>query len=346
MQRIADGPDGLAFQVVGLAVQLPKLLKGVDAHGLPAVHHPGGNDHAALILQGLLPEYAVIPRLRVHCLQPGADGVGIRLRQIADADHRIPAAALGHGHQLPLAADTDTAVVVGPVRDHVPGVELLPGKGVAAAPAVAGDHIGVCQVLPGQVQGVEVVLRRVFGVDDQLHAVGVHQVFVLLLHESHDHIDLPDAGLLQLADQALDEHLAVDLQQALGYLRVQGDHPHAGPGRQDDRPPRLSDLKFCRRFLRDTEVVVYITGLAQGLQGAVHHAQGMARLLCQKALRREPAALQLYQNIVFRYVHDLHTSFFREHCSADLPACQESPARICRMPLCYFHPPAPCGAGP
>ncbi len=174
VQRIADGSDGLAFQVVGLAVQLPELLKGFDAHGLSGVHQPSGNDHAALIPQGLLPKDIVIPRLGVHGLQPGADGVGIRLRQIADADHGIPGRALGHGYQLPLVTNTDAAVMVEPVCDHVPGVQLLPGKGIVAAPDVAGDYIGICQVFPGQIQGVKVVFQRIFWVDDQFHTVCVH----------------------------------------------------------------------------------------------------------------------------------------------------------------------------
>ena len=90
---------------------------------------------------------------------------------------------------------------------------------------------------------MKIVLPGVLGVYNQGNTKLVNQIFKLLLHEAHNHIDFPNAHFLQLQNHALNQPLAVDLQQRFGGFQIDGNHAHAKSRRQNHRILRTAPAK-------------------------------------------------------------------------------------------------------
>ena len=80
---------------------------------------------------------------------------------------------------------------------------------------VRGADEGVFQPVADEHERGGVVVAVVILVDDDLHMEAVLEVKQLFLHIADHDRDVVDARRLQLADLALDEHLALHLQQVL-----------------------------------------------------------------------------------------------------------------------------------
>ena len=143
--------------------------------------------------------------------------------------------------------DAQRAARVGAVGHHIPRVELRPAEGILRKPQVAGENVGVLQIIRRAAERVEVVFRGVVGRDEELHAEVLRQILELLFEIADHDMDLLHARLVQLADQPLNEHLPVDAQERLGRLRVDRHHVHPRPGGEDDGAPRRRALRQLQR---------------------------------------------------------------------------------------------------
>ena len=171
----------------------------------------------------------------VQLFQPLPHDLRLRLQEIGNADHPVSLAFLGHRDKLPLSVDPNARFSVRRIGHHVPAVQLLPAKRVFRAPDVTGENVAVMDPIRRQRQTVQVVPLRILLVHKQFHAVLIHQVFKLILHEANHDRYLADPNGLQLGDEAVDQPLPVYLQQGLGRAEVDGYHAHAKPGGKNDR---------------------------------------------------------------------------------------------------------------
>ena len=98
-----------------------------------------------------------------------------------------------------------------------------------------------------QQRGVVVALG-VFAVHHDGNTQKVLKVEEVLLLVAHHHGDVVDAGLLELADLALDKHLAAHLQDAFGLLV--GD----GAKRLESPAAMMTALSTCRLERREPRI--------------------------------------------------------------------------------------------
>ena len=186
-------------------------------------------------------------------------------------------------------------------------------EGIFGAVQVTGDHIAVGKGAADPVHRVKIVFSGIVRVDHQLHTEFVDQIFILLLQKAHDHPDVPDERLMELADEAVNEPFPVDLQKALGGLGVDGYHPHPEARRQDHRPLRMVFRKQRLTVLGQGAVGTDIPRFRQGPEAPVHHPQGVAALLRQLPLAGEGPTGKDVQNILLLPVHVQTSILFREH---------------------------------
>ena len=237
---------GVGLEMVRVGIQVAELLVGVDLDEIAAAHYLGLQNHAVLeavfglvtmrgrrcaCVQCFLPEIFVEGLVGIHSPEVIPDDARLGLGEVRDADHGVAGFFVRDRDELALAVDADRAVLVHKLTDHVPGVGLRGGIGVAGAPDVAGNDVGVADPVGDQGQGVKVVLRGVIRVDDKVYAVFVHQVFEAFLHKAGDDRDVPDSLLVELADGPLDEGLAADFDERLRRREVDRDHSHSESGR-------------------------------------------------------------------------------------------------------------------
>ena len=278
----ADCLYRVGLEVVGVGIQVAELLVGVDLDEIVAAHYFGLQDHAVLrtgffaCVQCFLPEIFVEGLVGIHSLKVIPDDARLGLGEVGNADHGVAGFPVRDRDELALAVYADCAVLVHKFADHVPGVGLRGGIGVACAPDVAGDNVGVADPVGDQGQGVKVVLRGVIRVDDQIYAVLVHQVFKAFLHKAGDDRDIPDPLLVQLADGPLDQRLAADFNERFGRREVDGDHAHSESGREDDRVPRRPLPDLLPALLSQLSVLVDKSVRGQLLEGSVHYADAQA----------------------------------------------------------------------
>ena len=138
-------------------------------------------------------------------------------------------------------------------------------------------------ILRGE-EGVEVVLGHIVPAEEQLHPEGIRQVFILLFPVAGHHPNILNASLVQLANQALDQHLAVHRKHALGDLGIHGDHPHAEAGREDHGALAAVIGSQLQGLFRRAAAFINESLLPEGLQTAVDDAEGAAARLCEVPL--------------------------------------------------------------
>ena len=194
----------------------------------------------------------------------------------------------------------------------------MPAEGIAPAPQIAGDNIGVFQMPGGPFQGVQVVFGTVFPVDDQLHTIGIDQVFVLFLHEAYDNIDLSNIDLLELPDQPFNQRLAIHLQKSFGCLGVDGDHSQTITCRQNDGTSRFVFRQQLLRLRRQFLVCIQIPLCVQGTKRLVHSADGVSAVLGQRSLGLIPGMRQRDQDFTILNVHNVLLFYFREQTSLSI----------------------------
>ena len=123
---------------------------------------------------------------------------------------------------------------------------------------------------------MEIVLIPIFPVDDQIDAVLVNQVFILLLHKSHNDINLMYARLMKLPDQALYKRFSAYLYESLGNLTVDGDHAHPVSSRQDNGVLWLLLLYFLHCPVCQSILLIQIPILHQSGQRLIDFSQGIS----------------------------------------------------------------------
>ena len=325
MQASGNGGDGPGIQAAGVFIQLPQLLIGVDLHILFRRNHPGLGQEPVSPGQRLLPEAVIVPRLCVVFLQAASDDPALRLRQVGDA-HHLAAAPLP-GKKLQLPADPDGSRGILPVGDHVPGIQLPWTEWIFPAPDIAGDDVGIGQMLRRQRQRMQIILSCVVTAHNQLHAEVVNEILKPLLEKSHHHINFPNARLVQLADGALNEYLPADFQQGLGILGIYRHHPHSLAGSQNHRAfrsmgPRLRPGQRCRFH----GIIQKAPGL-QALQAAVHDANTVTAALRQQPLIHKGLFHQRLQDIRFLSIHEFLLLYFREQIGNGMPG--KAPGLYC-----------------
>ena len=89
---------------------------------------------------------------------------------------------------------------------------------------------------------------------------------------------------MQLADQALDQHLAMHREHALGDLGIHGDHPHAEASREDHGTLAAVFGSQLQGLFRRAAAFINESLLPEGLQAAVDDAEGAAARLCEVPL--------------------------------------------------------------
>ena len=166
-------------------------------------------------------------------------------------------------HKLPGGVLLEDGRMEGPV--------LVGAEGVVGEEVVAVADVRAAQLDAGGGEGEDVALRG-GDVDGELHAVLLGQVEVHLLLVADDDRDVVDPDLLELADLALDEGLALLHVQALrkGVDRLRGDV--ASARRHDDGVSHPAGLDVGQAGLGDLPVGQVALRLERGQGGLVFAA--------------------------------------------------------------------------
>ena len=106
--------------MVRIAVDLTKLLIGVDLHNICRMHYPGCDDHAILIIECFFPKRTIILWVFAEFLDACRNRIGVLFCKVADTDHRITTDIFRHSYQLHLAVHTDITFVFHKIADHIP----------------------------------------------------------------------------------------------------------------------------------------------------------------------------------------------------------------------------------
>ena len=64
-------------------------------------------------------------------------------------------------------------------------------------------------------QGMQIVFRRIIRSNDQVYAVFIDQIFILLFHKSDNDVNLCNADFMKLTDCALNQPLSFDFQKRI-----------------------------------------------------------------------------------------------------------------------------------
>ena len=145
-----------------------------------------------------------------------------------------------------------------------------------------------------------VVAAGILLIHADLHAECVLQIEERLLHVAHHHGDVDDAGFLQLANLALDQHLAAHAQHAFRPLIRKRHKPRRQTRRHDDSVIHLIRLQRLRaRFGEDK--AFRQTFVVQLLHDGVDGSKGHVRVRSNIALRGNLAIMQRQQHSEFPF---------------------------------------------
>ena len=202
--------------------------------------------------------------------------------------HHVPRvlAADADPVDIAVAALVDAPLGRGPVgiERGIIGVVHAALEGIAREVVVRRADVGVAEQVARGINARVVVAAGVFGVVDDGDAELLPQVCKALLHvPAHEH-DAVDAGVPDLADLPLDEHLAAHGQQALVRLIRQRREAAGGAGGHND----------C--------VVYFIQGLPS-VQSALVSTVSLAT--CVQALLFQMSPLTVYQSPAMNCVPQL-----------------------------------------
>ena len=75
------------------------------------------------------------------------------------------------GDQLHVSVDPDIAFLINQVTYHVPAIQLSPSEWIVVAPDIAGDDIGVGELVQDDAKGTDIVCRSEIGIVNQLYAI-------------------------------------------------------------------------------------------------------------------------------------------------------------------------------
>ena len=159
-------------------------------------------------------------------------------------------------------------------------------KRVLLKVVVRGTDEGIFQPVADQHERGGVVVAVIILVDDDLHMEAVLEVKQLFLHVADHDGNVVDARRLQLADLALDEHLALHLQQGLRLFIRQGRKAGAHARRHDNGVVHPVRRERCTARIRDAVRPVEIAHGVQLLDQPVHGAECFAGALRDGALRK------------------------------------------------------------
>ena len=153
-------------------------------------------------------------------------------------------------------------------------------------------------------QRIEIVLRRIIPVHDELYAVRVDQIIKFLLHKADDDVNVIDPRFVELPDLPLNERLALHLQKSLGRLQVDGHHAHSESRRKNDRTAGSAFLTQLSGFRCQLHIFVQISLGHQISQRAIDDAERMPRHFREHALVSERIVQQYFHDIAFLNVHE------------------------------------------
>ena len=209
------------------AVEEQRVERAELVEGVELVDHAGGiGAHAHVELFHVL-DVEVLPELVgglgqvVLTLQDTREARGERAVEVDVAKH-VPGVMTTHGGSgdAPLAVGGEAPLPRGAlgVLSGIVGAPDVGLEDVLGEVIVTRAHVGVGEAIPHEPQRGVVVARGILVVDDEAHAVLLGQVEELLLLVAEDDGYVGDSRLAELADLALDEHLAAYPDQALGAL--------------------------------------------------------------------------------------------------------------------------------
>ena len=158
------------------------------------------------------------------------------------------------------------------IRCSVVGLEHVALKRVGGEVVVRRADVGVRELVADKIERPAVVSLGVEVVDHNAHAVLCRKVEEVLLLVAHHHGDVRDAALEELTNLALDEHLALYAEHALGTFVGERDKAAGQAGRHDDGVADAVRLKRFDALLGDAPVSDEAIALA-GSNGGVHGAE-------------------------------------------------------------------------
>ena len=133
--------------MVGIAVDLTKLLIGVDLHNICRMHNSSCDDHAILLIECFFPKRTIILRLLAKFLYTIGNCISVLFYKVADSDHRIAASVFWYSYQFHLAVYTNIAFILHKIADHIPRVQFMAVERIAVTPDVARNNVCILQML-------------------------------------------------------------------------------------------------------------------------------------------------------------------------------------------------------
>ena len=158
-----------------------------------------------------------------------------------------------------------------------------------------------------------VVTLGIVVADGDLHAEFVLEVEERFLHVADDHGDVIDACLLELADEAFDENLALDFEQRLGLFERERGKPRSHARGEDDGVVDAIGLERGDSGARGRGAAVEQALFLERGDGLVHRSNRDARLGGDVALGRLPcgAVCENLELVVVNHYfsHSCHEKF-------------------------------------
>ena len=110
------------------------------------MNYTSRNNHAIFVIKCFFPEGSIIPLIFAKFLNAFRNCISILFYQIADTNHRIAAITFRHSYQFHLTVNSNIALVVHKITDHVPRVQFMAMKWISVTPNVTRNNVSILQV--------------------------------------------------------------------------------------------------------------------------------------------------------------------------------------------------------
>ena len=108
-------------------------------------------------------------------------------------------------------------------------------------------------------QGMQIVFRRIIRSNDQVYAVFIDQIFILLFHKSDNDVNLCNADFMKLTDCALNQPLSFDFQKSFRCLCINRNHPHTKSSGKNNGVFRRFFFCFTQCLFCRTDLFIQVT---------------------------------------------------------------------------------------
>ena len=110
------------------------------------MNHTRHNNHPILVIKCFFPEGSIILLIFAKFINAFCNCVCILFHQIADTNHCISARTFRHSYQFHLTVNSNIALVVHKITDHIPRVQFMAMEWISVTPNITRNNVSILQV--------------------------------------------------------------------------------------------------------------------------------------------------------------------------------------------------------